>query len=430
MPLHRCFQPFAQRVPLAAVICTSFLLLPTMLSAVQFWEDYVPNSPFHRANDPLYKQSRMGARPKVYESISEIGNPSSVLLHADVIFISLFMENKILLGSLLNRTVAGFADGSYCATNKANKLACGIVEGPWGMVAHNHTLYVTQFGSDQVLLFSLHSHNFGWFIDAFGDSESLDCPEGTRASPELSPSPSNHPPNLLPLEGIAIDPEKQVMYIASYNSNKISLFALADHKYLRDFATQAASSGYLMSPESIALNTQQQVLAVASFGNNSVLIFSTETGQLLKVVGGFPDKKDPDGGSSSGGGGRQQPRALSVGVGVGGDVALPDSLFHLSGPTGIAPTARGTFAVTLYRGNAVVEVDAERGVLRVLADQGTDARLRGPTGIAYRHSSFIVASYDNKKVLIFNSSAPARSSAVLIDSRFSSQPSPSAEQYM
>ena len=75
--------------------------------------------------------------------------------------------------------------------------------------------------------------------------------------------------------------------------------------------------------------------------------------------------------------------------------------------------------------------DAERGFLRVLADQSTEARLRGPTGIAYRHSSFIVASYDNKKVLIFNSSAPARSSAVLIDSRFSSQPSPlPAHHYM
>jgi len=380
-----------------------FLLITECLHAVQFYEDYVPKSPFHRPNDPVYAQSRTGARPKVYESISEIGCPSSVLLHADVIFISLFMENKVLLGSLVNKSVAGFADGSYCAVNKVGKTVCGIVEGPWGMVAYNQSLYVTQFGSDQVLLFSLHTHNFGWFIDAFGDSESLDCPEG-----------------------IAIDPHKRVMYIASYNSNKIGLFALDDHRYLRDFTSQAASSGYLMLPESIALNTQQQILAVASFGNNSVLIFSTETGQLLKVVGGFADtKKDADGSD------RQPPWALNVGVGVSGDVALPDSLFHLSGPTGIAPTAQGTFAVTLYRGNSIVEVDAERGFLRVLADQSTEARLRGPTGIAYRHSSFIVASYDNKKVLIFNSSAPARSSAVLIDSRFSSQPSPlPAHHYM
>jgi hypothetical protein len=304
-----------------------------------------------------------------------------------------------LIGDLINKTVTGFADDSYCTTNRFGSTVCGIVEGPWSMQTFNSTLYVSMFGSDQILLFSLKQENFGWFIDAFGDTEHLDCPEGT-----------------------AIDPQNEVMYIANYCSSSIVIFDLKTHRYLRDFVTHTSSFGYLMGPETVVLDAASKMLAVASYANNSVLFFSVESGQLLKVVGGYADKK----------GGATDTASVTV-SGTGAVTSYPgaaDTVGHLAGPCGLALTPHGTYVVTLYRAHSVVEIDPHGGFVRVLADQRTEKRLRGPAGVVYRSSSFIVASYDNKKVLIFNSSSPTRSSAVLIDSRFSSYPSPTSSKNM
>lgn len=406
-----------------------------------FYEDYIPKDPMSKYYRTL---SASDGRPKVHETISEMGHPSSVFLYkSDLIFITLFIENKILIGNLSNKTVDGFADGTYCTRNEKSLTVCGIVEGPWGITSYNETLYVTQFGSDQVLVFSLCAHNFGWFIDSFGDSEYLDCPEG-----------------------IAIDPVTKLIYIANYNSHSISLFSLHSHYFIRNFVTHESSMGYLLSPESIVIDHEAKIMAVASFGNNSVLFFSIESGRLLKVLGGYHDKmtgrsnegyenkyesSDVDTKIENGDAwnsnrnkhgaspGRsdtsltqgRSPTAVCepvlssldgdyVSTTGSSDTLLPlaSCACHLSGPTGIAITGKRTFAVTLYRGQAVVEVDSERGFIGILADRITEKRLMGPTGIAFRLTSFIVASYDNRKVLIFNSSAPVRSSSVLIDSRF------------
>ena len=375
-----------------------------------FYEDSIPG---YNRKDPFSTYYRKtGAQPRIYETIANIGNPSSVLLHNELLFISLFMENKILLGSLSNRTVSGFADGSYCATNTRGNVVCGIVEGPWGMTTYNETLYVSQFGSDQILLFSLQRHNFGWFIDSFGDADHLDCPEG-----------------------IAVDTRNDEMYIANYNSNNIVVFCLKTQRYKRELVSQS-STPWLSMPEDIAIDISSNLLAVASFGNNSVLFFSTVTGALVKVIGGFADvDKDKDKDKDKG---KMDMNFTNVHVDISGDLIAPNTgkrtgkgavsgpLFHLSGPTGIALTPRKTFVVTLYRGQAVIEVDVDKGFLGVLADHTSEKQLRGPTGIAYRSTSFIIASYDNKKILIFNSSSPTRSSAVLIDSRFSTSASSSS----
>ena len=374
-----------------------------MLVQSVFYEDTIPG---YNRKDPFSSYYRKtGAQPRIYETIGNIGNPSSVLLYNELLFISLFMENKILLGSLSNRTVSGFADGSYCATNHQGKVVCGIVEGPWGMTTYNETLYVSQFGSDQILLFSLQRHNFGWFIDSFGDSDHLDCPEG-----------------------IAVDTKNDEMYIANYNSNSIVVFCLKTQKYKRDLVSQS-NTPWLSMPEDIAIDISSNLLAVASFGNNSVLFFSTETGALVKVIGGFADKEkvmedvNRENGNVDVTGDVVVAPNVGKGTGMG---AVAGSLFHLSGPTGIALTPRKTFVVTLYRGQAVIEIDVDKGFLGVLADHTSEKQLRGPTGIAYRSTSFIIASYDNKKILIFNSTAPTRSSAVLIDSRFSTGASSSS----
>ena len=390
--------------PVSMISWTHFwFVLQLMLVQSVFYEDTIPG---YNRKDPFSSYYRKtGAQPRIYETIANIGNPSSVMLYNDLLFISLFMENKILLGSLSNRTVSGFADGSYCATNRRGNVVCGIVEGPWGMTTYNETLYVSQFGSDQILMFSLQRHNFGWFVDSFGDSDHLDCPEG-----------------------IAVDTKNDEMYIANYNSNSIVVFCLKTQKYKRDLVSQS-STPWLSMPEDIAIDMSSNLLAVASFGNNSVLFFSTETGALVKIIGGFADvDKDNDKDNDKG---IEDVNRTNAHVDVAGDIvvsqtakgkgvgAVTGSPFHLSGPTGIALTPRKTFVVTLYRGQAVIEIDVDKGFLGILADDTSEKQLRGPTGIAYRSTSFIIASYDNKKILIFNSTVPTRSSAVLIDNRFS-----------
>lgn len=171
---------------------------------------------------------------------------------------------------MTDKTVKGFADDKYCTTNKLNKVVCGIVDGPWGMIIFNSTLYVSSFGSDQVLLFSLSNHNFGKFIDSFGDSEFLDCPEG-----------------------LAIDPQHEIIYIANYNSNNIVQFDLKTHQFQREFITTATSFGYLKGPESIIYDPYSKLFAITSFSNNSVLFFSVK-GRLVKVIGGYSDGKNHD----------------------------------------------------------------------------------------------------------------------------------------
>lgn len=219
-----------------------------------------------------------------------------------------------------DKTVRGFADDEYCTINKRNKTVCGIVDGPWGMTVFNDTLYVSVFGADQVMLFSLSSHNFGKFIDSFGDSESLDCPEG-----------------------LAVDRQHQSIYIANYNSNNIVQFDLKTHQFLREFISASTSFGYLKGPESIVYDPYSKLFAITSFSNNSVLFFSVQ-GALVKVIGGYSD------------GNHDNKNFLSV---TPGDLLskkitpnVPE-YYHLSGPTGIALTPHGTFAVTLYKVNPI-----------------------------------------------------------------------------
>jgi hypothetical protein len=85
--------------------------------------------------------------PRVTETISEIGNPSNILVHHDVIYISLFKEDKVLIGHIGEKFVSGFADGSYCTDKSSGKIECGIVSGPWGLLVSNETLFVSSFGS-------------------------------------------------------------------------------------------------------------------------------------------------------------------------------------------------------------------------------------------------------------------------------------------
>jgi hypothetical protein len=51
---------------------------------------------------------------------------------------------------------------------------CTVVDGPWGVALNSPNLYVSNFGTDQVLIFNVHT---GEYKGALGNSEILDSPE-------------------------------------------------------------------------------------------------------------------------------------------------------------------------------------------------------------------------------------------------------------
>jgi hypothetical protein len=188
------------------------------------------------------------------ETISRIGNPSNILVYQNLMLISLFKDNKIIMGKIDERKVFEFAEGSYCAVNRFGRMACGIVDGPWGLATYNNSVYVSSFGSDQILQFSLAD---GTFMDAFGDADYIDCPEG-----------------------LAIDPIEQLLYVANYQTNNIGIYDLNTHKFLRFLTSATSTQADLKGPESIALHQESNLLAVVSHDAHSLSFFDATDGSL------------------------------------------------------------------------------------------------------------------------------------------------------
>ena len=229
-------------------------------------------------------------RGSAKEMISRIGNPSNLLIHYDLMFISLFMQNKVVIGNLSKKSIIPFVEGEYCKKKDASSSAvvCGILDGPWGMVIKNDVFYVTSFGSDQVMAFLVSN---GEFVDAFGDAETLDCPEGIA----IDNNNSNHQ-----------------IYVVNYGSSNIAIFD-SNHNFLRYLVTQTQVP-YLRNPESILLDPAHERIVVTSYSNNS-LVFLDYEGRMQRVVR---------------------------------DVDFPPAVAFV-GPIGLALSSAGTYAVTCYK---------------------------------------------------------------------------------
>jgi hypothetical protein len=170
------------------------------------------------------------------------------------------------------------------------------------MAANDGFLYVASFGSDQVLVFDIMDN--GKFVNAFGDSDTLDSPEG-----------------------IAISKDKTTLYVASFLDSRIMAFDLLDSMSKKprtilcgkpvdlDYLTQEALeqlsttksiglvnnphhsqcelySDMLHGPEGLTVMNDGR-LAIASYYNHSVLIMDVEEiagggGGSLEVFMGPP----------------------------------------------------------------------------------------------------------------------------------------------
>ncbi|KAK7231173.1 ubiquitinyl hydrolase [Aureococcus anophagefferens] len=122
--------------------------------------------------------------PPAAAASAQINRPTGLLVHGDRVFASEFQRNRVLVARTARAAAARpegsgawtvFADaGPHCATDRRTRvLSCARLDGAWGLAVHEDLLYVSSFGSDEILAFHRKSRKFKRSLT--GD---LDSPEG------------------------------------------------------------------------------------------------------------------------------------------------------------------------------------------------------------------------------------------------------------
>ena len=254
-------------------------------------------------------------------------------------------------------------------------------------------LFVASFGSDQVLVFEALT---GRFVDAMGDSDTLDSPEG-----------------------LALSTDGSTLFVASFLDSRIVAFQISaneseasaqdeftDHQPRTLIRGLPVDLEYLMNgyegkyvdthddgdrvamlhvPEDIVAVDDNRI-AVTSYYNKSVLILDSRSGDLLEVITG------------------------PVG--------------SLEGPMGIAleePCYRGRscLLVTAYKSRepGIISrfVDFPDGGWKYDGFAMSSNRLVGPAAVAVLNDgSALACSYDDSSLLVFNATDAAQERAVVL----------------
>ena len=125
-------------------------------------------------------------------SVATVRHPTNVISVDGELFVSSFMRNQLWRVQPGRRdTPELFAEGVYCKPHEE----CAILDGPWGLASKGGFLFVSSFGTDQILVFNTST---GKYVSTFGDSTSLDCPEG-----------------------IALNAEGSILYVVSFLANQV-----------------------------------------------------------------------------------------------------------------------------------------------------------------------------------------------------------------
>ena len=132
---------------------------------------------------------------------------------------------------------------------------CGFLDGPWGIAYRKNLIFISSFGSDQILMFHATTARFH---GAFGDSSTLNCPQGIAFGPD------------------------GLLYVANFMTHTIARFDPDTGAHLGVWAEHSA----LRRPEDLAF-TPFGTLLVSSFHSNHVFHFETNgtfAGYVVKNV--------------------------------------------------------------------------------------------------------------------------------------------------
>ncbi|XP_048583178.1 serine/threonine-protein kinase PknD [Nematostella vectensis] len=183
-----------------------------------------------------------GKSTRIVKELEKVLKPSYILATPQhSLFISSFMIDQVL-----------YVVDTRQSNSPAVTFASGHgLDGPWGMVADNSTLFVASFTTDRIHKYDISS---GRFLGAFGSEQHLDCPEGMALGP-------NH-----------------TLYVASFLNDRVVKYSLGG-QFLGVVAD--ASSG-LKGPEDVAFLPDGTLLICSHYTNN-VLKLNTSTNKLIGV---------------------------------------------------------------------------------------------------------------------------------------------------
>ena len=313
--------------------------------------------------------------------------PSSLLVvEHSTLYVSSFLDDAVLQTSLPltpSTEFRVFAHGSYCTPELRR---CGILSGPWGLAHSVGKIFVASFGSDQILVFEAST---GRFLDALGDSDSLDSPEGIVVADD---GLTLFACSFLDSRIVAFDLSEGDDGVISGLSSTIVSGLPVDLDYLADeerFDRSRHGFGIsgrveeLHGPEGI-LTLGDGRLVVSSYYNQSVLIIDPKGGSLVEVVTG--------------------PAGILKGP-MG--LALDDPC-HL--PGGDECYACTCLLVAAYKsrdpGHISRFVWVPGGGWQHRGPALASRKLRGPSAVALLSDGSVVASaYDSSTLLVFNSTS-------------------------
>ena len=345
---------------------------------------------------------------------ARVSHPTGLLVWGESLFATEFRRDRVLVASTARaakregstKFAKGwtvFADrGRHCATTRG-KVRCARLDGAWGLAsdAERGLLFVSSFGSDEVLAFS-EGGDFRYALT--GD---LDCPEGLALNGDQLYVASFLDSRIVAFDlstkrgrtlalgpPVGVDYETLAFVPAAFDEPAARAAKRQTEELWNDEESDAAPFvDRLRGPEQLVI-LGNATLAVSSLHNDSVLTLDLATGELIEVVV---------------------------------DGATDD---ELSGPLGVASAGAavaaaadtddencsdedGGLLVASYRSDVVSVVRNCGGVAPL---QLSDRRLRGPVAIAHDvedPGSLYVGAYEASAVLYFNVSDAGADAALL-----------------
>ena len=344
---------------------------------------------------------------------ARVSHPTGLLVWGESLFATEFRRDRVLVVSTARaakregskKFAKGwtvFADrGRHCATTRG-KVRCARLDGAWGLASHaaRGLLFVSSFGSDEVLAFS-EGGDFKYALT--GD---LDCPEGLALNGDQLYVASFLDSRIVAFDlstkrgrtlalgpPVGVDYETLAFVPAAFDEPAARAAKRQTEELWNDEESDAAPFvDRLRGPEQLVI-LGNATIAVSSLHNDSVLTLDLATGELIEVIvdGAADDELSGPLGVASAG------AAVAAAADTDEDCSDDD----------------GGLLVASYRSDVVSVVRNCGGVAPL---QLSDKRLRGPVAIAHDvedPGSLYVGAYEASAVLYFNVSDAGADEALL-----------------
>ena len=283
----------------------------------------------------LARLRRDSLGPTKTAASAQVMHPTGLLVHRDKIYASEFRRDRVLVATTARaaRDAIGgpggsgawtvFADrGPHCATDRATGLvSCARLDGAWGLAGYGALVFVSSFGSDEILAFHGRSRKFKFSLT--GD---LDSPEGLAVS-------------------------GTTLFAASFLDSRLIAFDLGGDGRPRRGAPRTLAFG---RPVEVDFEALAFVEGASPFDEAATRAAREAAAALW---------------GDDGGGGRRLGR--------------PAYIDRLRGPEQLVVLSNESIAVSSLHNDSVLEIDVRTGrLVSVLADGAADGKFAGPLGIA------------------------------------------------